>query len=393
MSGERLRRICSGDRGGALLIALAVMMMLLLAAIVAVDTAQIDMDLSFNQLHLDQAFYVAEAGLKQSVVKLNENNTWDTGYANVVFEEGIYSVAVIHSDPDSLLIDTVTIRSSGAVQKANATLEGMVVPELLYPYQYAVFGQDSVKMENNTCTDSYNSDSGSFDATTDVLGGDVASNGEVMITNSAIIGGDASSALADGVDLCPTCSVRGDLANGVDPYVVDPLPQEEFDYAHSVSAAPGGLSGSYTYDGITHELNLATNDVVTLSGGVYYFSDITLAANSQVLVAPGAKVMIYMTGDIILQNNTSINPTQPASSLIINSQGDIHTMGQSIDIQAAFYSPAADIFIGDGCDFYGSIIGASVSMDNAACIHYDRALSEYPVSVTGAMLMISWREL
>ncbi|UCE23563.1 MAG: hypothetical protein JSU74_09695 [Candidatus Zixiibacteriota bacterium] len=389
---RKLAQILRGNRGGALIIVLGVLMMLIIAALSAVDTAQQDIELTFNQLHADQAFYVAEAGLQQAICKLGQHNLWDTGYVNVPFEQGVYSVAVIHSDIDSALIDSVKIRSAGTVQQAHANLEALVVPRLSFPFGFAMFGDDSLMMTNSTCTDSYNSDSGTYLGTVLNEEGDIASNGIIELTNAATVGGDVSSADTGGVSVCATCTAA-DTASGVEPFYLEPIPDSEFVYAHDYNSAPGGISGGFTYDGITHDLTLATNQIIQLSGGTYYFNDMNLASNSIISIVPGDKVKIYMTGDLILQNNTSVNSTGVASDLLIFSSGSIHTVGMSIDIQAAFYGPDADVVINNGCEYYGSIIAGSVSIDNAACVHYDRALGTYPVSTTGEMIMIAWKEL
>ena len=367
-------------------------MMLIIAALTAVDTAQQDMELTFHRLHADQAFYVAEAGLQQAISKLGQSNLWDTGYVNVPFEQGTYSVAVIHSNIDSAIIDSVKIRSAGTVQQAHANLEALVVPRLRHPFVFAMFGDDSLMMTNSTCTDSYNSDSGTYVGTVLNEEGDVASNGIIELTNAATVGGDVSSADTGGVTVCATCTAA-DTASGVEPFYLEPIPDSEFVYAHDYNTAPGGISGSFSYDGITHDLTLNTMESIQLSGGTYYFNDMNLAANSVISIVPGDKVIIYMTGDLVLQNNTSVNATGVASDLVIFSSGSIHTVGMSIDIKAAFYGPEADVVINNGCEYYGSIIAGSVSVDNAACVHYDRALSDYAISTTGEMILIAWKEL
>ncbi len=380
------------NRGGALVITLGLMLLLTIVAIMAVKTSHSELELSFNQVHANQAFYVAEAGLKRALVTLIHDNTWETGYANEWFELGVFSVAVIHTDVDSLIIDTITLRSTGVVEGAVANLEALVVPKLWRPFQFAMFGDDSLGMTNNCCTDSFQSDSGTYAATVLLEDGDVASNGNVDLTNSAWVGGDASSALESGVSVCATCSVSGDVQDEVAPYILDPIPDSAFVAAHDYNLAPSGFSGSYTYDATTHDLSLGIMESVQLSGGIYFFNDVDLSTNSQVTIAPGEKVIIYMTGDLILANNTSVNASGVASDLLIMSRGSIFTLGMSINITASFYGPDADVFIGNGCNFYGSVVGNSIIMDNAACVHYDRALSDYAVGVTGEMVMLAWKE-
>ncbi len=126
-----------GNHGGALLITMGLMFMLMIAAILAVQTAQTDIDLSFNQLNGDLAFYVAEAGLKKAFVDLNLDNALDTVYTNISFESGFYSTIIIHGDTVNPMYDTVTIKSAGSVQDAHANLTALAVPELIYPFQFA----------------------------------------------------------------------------------------------------------------------------------------------------------------------------------------------------------------------------------------------------------------
>jgi hypothetical protein len=287
----------------------------------------------------------------------------------------------------------VTLRSTASVDKSLANLEALVVPKLWTPFQFAMFGADSLKMINNTTTDSYNSDSGSYAATVSNTDGDIGSNGPIDLVHSAVVGGDAATADTGGMTVCPMCSVVGDTATGIAPYTIDPIPPEDFTDAHDNNTAPGGLSGSYTYDGVTHDLTLGTNDIVTFSEGVYFFNDINFGSNSQLQVVPGDEVIIYTTGDMVLQSNTSLNLGGVPSDLIIYSSGSFLTMGMSIDVTAAFYGPDADITIGMNCDFYGAAIGKSVYVDNSATIHYDRALSDYAAGVTGEMIMLAWREI
>ena len=88
-----------------------------------------------------------------------------------------------------------------------------------------------------------------------------------------------------------------------------------------------------------------------------------------------------------------INPNGSSSDLIFFSRGENFTIGMSIDIHASFYGPEVDVSVGMGCNFYGSIMANSVDMDNNACVHYDRALSDFAMGTTGEMEMIAWREL
>ncbi len=153
-------KIKPNERGGALLITLCLLVMLTMAAIMAVNTAQTDIELSFNQLQSDQAFYVAEAGLRRAFVQLNDDNDWNTGYANEAFEGGLYWVAIVDSFVNLALVDTVVIKATSRKDDGFANLEAVVVPEYENPFQWAVYSEQDITLGNNTCTDSWDSDSG-----------------------------------------------------------------------------------------------------------------------------------------------------------------------------------------------------------------------------------------
>lgn len=384
---------CKSNLGGALIITLGIMLMLTIAALMAVHRAETDIDLSFNQLHYDQAFYVAEAGLRQAFDDLNVDNTTSTGYTDVTFEEGTYWVIIEHldtGDPGGVA-DTVEIRSTAQVQQACANVRAVIVPELLNPWDFAVYGDEFISMTNNVSTGSYDSDLGDFATTYQPLDGDVASNGTVLLDNSAMVGGEASSALSPGVTVCPTCTVSEGTNDGVDSASIEPIPQEDIDDALLNNINATGISGVYDYDGPPdYRLTLGNSMIARLAAGVYYFEDIFMEENSILYV--DSNVTIYIMDTLSLDNNTSLNPDQDAADLKILSTGTVETVGNDVDIHASFYGPDADLYLANSCEWFGSIIANSVTLDNTASIYYDLALAQEPLWTTGRMLMIAWEE-
>jgi len=382
----------SGQRGGALLIALCVMLLLTIAAIMAVDTAQTDIQLSFNGLNSSKAFYIAEAGVNKALTQLNADNDWNIGYSEIAFERGTYWVAIVDSFTNSALFDTIIIQSTSHMEEAVANIWAWTVPEYEYPFQYAVFSDLDISLGNNTCTDSYNSDSGSYDETLDTLGGDIASNGTVTLDQIADVNGDIYSAVDSGILISINASVTGDTATNVPEHELEPIPESDFIWAESVSLAPTGFIGDYDYDPIDKSLTVGANEKLVLSGGVYYLSKITLENNAILEVAAGEEVIIYMTDSLILYEASSLNAGLPPPSLAIFSSGGVYTLGQDTEISAAFYGPEAELLLENSCEVYGSILANQVDMENIACVHYDRALSDLRGGKTGVITMIAWRE-
>ncbi|UCG62922.1 MAG: pilus assembly PilX N-terminal domain-containing protein [Candidatus Zixiibacteriota bacterium] len=395
-----MKKLINDNSGGALVIVLGLMLLLTIAAILAVHTAQTDIDLSFNQVDYDHAFYIADAGLKKAFNELNKDNFWSAGYLEMAFEDGAYTVITERDIPvtDSAfdpITDRVTLRSTASYRESQANLRAVVVPELFYPFKYAVYGEDGILMDNNSETDSYNSDDGAYVDSLAGTEGDVASNGTIVLENSALVNGDASSSLTGGVSVCATCGVTEDVSDAAEPFEIPPIPDSVFTYYESNNDNITGVDPvtSMIYPG--PDLILAIADTITLTTGVYYFNDITMNSNSVIILDPtdpDVEVKIYIRGTLTLDNNTTINPNNDPTDCLIFSDGQIVTIGNDTEIYAAFYGPDADVDLGNSCDWYGSIIAESVSMVNTGSLHYDEALAPIPITTTGNMLMISWIE-
>ncbi len=395
-----MKKLIMDNYGGALVIVLGLMLLMTIAAILAVHTAQTDINLSFNQVDYDHAFYIADAGLKKAFNELNNYNLWEAGYAGSEFEDGTYTVLVERDIPVSdtafdPIYDRVTLRSTALYRDAEAHLTAVVVPELYYPFYYAVYGEDYILMDNNSMTDSYDSDVGVYDSTVAGSEGDVASNGTVTLSNSAEVNGDASSSVLGGVTVCATCTVTEDVSDAAEPFEIPPIPDSVFAYYDTCNDNTTGVipATTLTYPG--PDLTTSINQIVTLKSGVYYFNDVTMNSNSKIVLDPtdpDVKVQIYIRGTLTMDNNTSLNPDQEPTDCLIFSDGQIVTIGNDTEIHAAFYGPDADVDLGNSCDWYGSIIAESVTMTNTGSLHYDEALMGVPITTTGNMLMVSWIE-
>jgi hypothetical protein len=380
--------------GSAILIVLALMLMVASVAIVTLNNATTDMELSYNQLHEDQAFYVAEAGAKQALFALNEDDDWRGGYSGVTFGEGFYSVALRDSLDDTLLFDTVLILSTGEVQGSRTTIELTTIPEYLHPFEYAMFADAGIALDQTTCTDSYDSDSGSYALTQLDSAGNIGSNGTVTSSKDVSFGGDIQVATPGGITLGSGNIVSGDTTSTADSVNLDLIPQSEFDWARDNSIASTGMTGTNaTYNNGNRSLTLGSYGEVVLTSGVYYFSDVTLGQDSKISLAPGAQVTIYMTGDLHLMQNSTVNDAGQPSNLIIYSSGANLQFDQGNTFYGAFYGPDAHIQYDQTTQVYGSLVGNSIKLDKGACFHYDRSLANVKKGTTGTMYKIAWGEV
>jgi hypothetical protein len=380
----------SGESGSALLVTLAILGMVFLLGAMAVRNSVSESDLSFNQIHSDQSYYIAQAGARRAFSELRTDPTWTAGFSEVNFENGQYSVEVVDSSTEAALFDTLVLRATGEQDGARSTIEFWVTPGTYHPFEYAMFGKSLVDIRNSFATDSYNSDSGTYAATNLTDEGDVGSNGNIIIANGALVGGDVSSATLGGTDVHWGATVTGTVSDTAPEQDVPGVPQDQFDWAEANSAALTGISGSYTYDPVTK--SIVSTGSVELSDGVYYFSDITLKNSASLTITPGASVTVYVTGDIELKNSSEMNSGGDPASLVIYSQGDF-ILKNSGDVAAVFYSPDGTADLRNSGEFYGSVVADDIICHNSARFHYDRTLGSIELDDVGDLAVIAYREL
>jgi len=383
--------------GSALLLTLAIMALVSVAAMIAVNTSDTNVDLSFNFVHSDQAMYIAEAGVQRSLATMDKNKDWNAGFPSYAIGNGEFTVTVVDSTTDSTLADTIIVTSTGTAEEAKAIIEAWIIYEKIPIFNYAAYGDKGLSISQGGCTDSYNSDSGSYAATWDSLGGDIGANsGAIILTGGSTVGGDISGADGTTINMNGGSFAYGDTTTSGQTVTLDTLSDAEFAAAEAGSLAPAGFSGVLDVDynlGGEKDLVIRKNGTLTLASGVYYFDDIKMEQGASLAIAPGAQVTIYMTGDFKAEQFTGINIAGDPADLAIFSKGSSFQLSQTTVFKGAFYGPNATFMVSQNDQLYGSIIAGFVIMDKKSCIHYDRGLASYSRGLKGAPKVIAWREL
>ena len=262
-------------------------------------------------------------------------------------------------------------------------------------------------------TDSYDSaeNPGPFGPVTTPSGGHVGTNGNLtLVAANSVINGSLSTPKADGIGM--TCG--DDLAAvgpgailGTPPFkplpealtvpipaVPDPAPDpdEDIPVAGPATFAPGN------YGNIT--LNSAN---LHLAAGTYNINSLTANTNSQITV-DSSPVIINIVGEdytvpLLLNSSILPGPGNPANvydakQLLINYAGTGAITVQPVNgrFVGQINAPNANVTI--NTEYYGSMIGSTVTFGNRTRLHFDRSLSATTTFAVGPDMLtsFSWKK-
>lgn len=252
----------------------------------------------------------------------------------------------------------------------------------------SIVGLDSVSFGGASYADSYDSQGG-YPATKGSLA-NVVSNGTITMVGSTKVFGNVRSTQAGivmsgashvtgnatagtTVSRTGSASVGGTITNN-SPGAVITLPAVP---ACGPPYSPNtGISGSYSYNPATGDLNLTGINVATLANGTYCFRNVTLSNSAQLNV--NGPVTIKMTGTLTVGGAAKINNTTmiPGNLRILSSHigGTGVSLGNGSSSYLMIYAPQTGVSISGAGPLFGTVAGKSITLANSGAIHYDTNL-------------------
>jgi len=276
-------------------------------------------------------------------------------------------------------------------------------------YTDAIFaaanGCGSITMSGNGSVDSFNSSAqGGYSSSHVLSGGNVGTDGNVSLSgNSTIYGsaavdysttGNCTKTSMTGVSTSGGAKVTGGLValKGPITYPAPPAPNPappttNENVSHS---CPSGMTGCT--NGANNSVTLAPGSYgnVQFSGGttayvsegVYNFNSLVLSGNSILYVNSGP-VVINLAGAALsggnpamdLSGGSIVNPTGiPANLQFLYAGSQGVNLSGGAESYATVYAPNALVNMSGNSDFFGSIIGSTLTDSGNAAIHYDTSL-------------------
>lgn len=236
-----------------------------------------------------------------------------------------------------------------------------------------IWGLEGIRVPGNVRTDSYISTDGPYNALTARENGSVCSGRSVDAWGSFEINGDVMCGFGYSVDVRGTAGdITGMTTSSTTATLeIPPLDFSEVEFNND-NATIGLTDGGRNPFSSGWNLDIGEHDNLTLASGTYLFESMRFqAAGSLTFSGPAT---IYLTGDLDLTAEGSINSTSnPADCTIISSGSTIVMTGHS-EFYGSIYAPYADVHLRGTADYYGAIVARIVTMQGDFQFHVDESL-------------------
>jgi len=233
------------------------------------------------------------------------------------------------------------------------------------PTGYGVIGMNYIKMGGNA-TDSYWSTNGYSAGNYGAIG----SNGDITLSGSSAVHGDANPGI--GHSVIGSSAVSGSTAPVTTPFVYPVATAGAYATTNDDGQIPSSAMNSTSF-------NPGSNKSYTLPGGNYYFNNFTVGSNNSVTFT--GPTTLYVYGDFNLSGGATTASSVPGN-LTINMIRNPYTgvagtlrVSSGTDLYANIYAPESAVIMSGNGDIYGSVVGLTVDMTGNSSIHYDLNLS------------------
>lgn len=133
------------------------------------------------------------------------------------------------------------------------------------------------------------------------------------------------------------------------------------------SRAPGSLN-----------INDAASSI-TLAPGNYVAANINVNFPGSIAISPAGQVRIWVTGNLNLGGNENVAGIADNLAFLVTSSGWVN-VNSGGSLYGLIYAPSSQINVNSA--IFGSVIGASVTLNSGAAVHYDTAEACPPPSKT-----------
>jgi hypothetical protein len=125
----------------------------------------------------------------------------------------------------------------------------------------------------------------------------------------------------------------------------------------------------------------------TLTSGIYSVRNVTM--NSTAVLNITGDVTLYVSGNMSLSGGVNVSGNQPGNFKIrmVTPNTSVSMTGNTA-LYADLYAPGSTVTIGGNGDFYGTVVGKTLSLSGRAGVHYDETIFPYGGYAAGGVFLV-----
>lgn len=394
-------RSINNESGAILLIVIIFALALTITGLAFLNTTVMEYRLAMREVHKTQAFYLADGGIENLLVKLHNEEKPEL-ISWTPFGDGDYMVVASYDATPPYAISTGRrIKNEQEIlKKIKVEISESSV------FDYAIFGEHGVEISGSTFIGSINGKATiGTNSKSEESPYAINVDGNPTIDANVVIGpgGDTTAAInaSEGVIPPENRSTLGEprympevnLPDWVGTtiligdYTVNG--QENISDILSDTDAEGNLIGHF---GSLHIL--ATGDELVIDEDcVLVIGYLEIRSKGGIYINPSKNLTIYVTQEADIGGNGIVNPDEDSTLLHIYGTDSCESITYSgtADFYGAVYAPEAEITCSGNAKIIGSLIGDTVDIGGNPEIRWDPALGQGggPVFIG----LTNWREL
>jgi Tfp pilus assembly protein PilX len=316
---------------------------------------------------------------------------------------------------DVYLITALGVSPTGARKMVQAEVALTPNP----PFPYGLYATSNVCPAltfsgSNASTDSYTTAGvGTYATTKTNTGGDVGSNGEVSVQNGQIGGivgvlqapPAGPGTCATPVTVGPNGTMLGTIAcpsgNSIACYLPQPVsfptPPAPNPLPPTTAYVPPSCGKKKTGQCIVPGSygNISITGTLTMAPGTYNINSLSMTGNAQIIVNPPGAVTLNFAGvgvtTAVAIGGNGITDDNFPNDFVINYAGtDAVTIAGNGNVTAILNTPNAPIAQQGNGNWYGAILGSTITIGGNGFFHFDRNAALAPTN-NGYYTMISFR--
>ena len=416
-------RINQKERGSVLVITILLSFLTLLLATPFLTKISGQYRITNKSSRQITAFNLAEAGVERAIWELNHGTIIDwegdsesrtlmisSFQADDGTEVGDISIIVLNLQGENPVIESTGrvshIGSNDLEKSIRVVLEELETDSL---FDYAIFGKQSLEVSGNAFVDSYDSREGVYGGdnvsdmgqmgTNGIFSGDISLNNTVEINGDVVVG--PGGIPANVISMSSNVTINGELTSLTEEKTLPPVvPPSNLPWRGDYTLAPNNtvsISESGEYSSLIFQSNSKIS--ITSDCILYVTGEFTMLSNTQLEIAEGVTLALYLGGTFSQSSNSQINnlSLDPTMVQIYGTETFETTMTweSNSSFYGAIYVPDYTVLYNSNAEFYGSIIADSVKIDSNAGLHFDMALinlGSIYTTVTSTYKIKSWQE-